>query len=205
MQVQFGPEAFRFSSFQQWVDKAQSWFQTRIPEPARSRHRYVAVDATGRVCLIGADFMRARDEGTFPVVVYLIDVAASSVNALTKAAHDVLAERQRQMSAEGWTPEHDDEHTKGELAVAAALYALQGRGDPMLWITSGNRPGHNANFLGRIESWLKPADRRRNLVRATALLLAEIERLDRKLPPKDAVSASPERVLPNLQEAGGAK
>lgn len=73
--VQLGPEAFRFTSFQEWVNKAQGWFQARIPEPARSQHRYVAIDTTGRVCLIGADFMRARDEGTFPVAVYLIDAA----------------------------------------------------------------------------------------------------------------------------------
>lgn len=75
IKIQLGPEAFRFDSFQQWVNKAKSWFQTRIPEPARSQHRYVAVDAVGSVCLIGADFMRARDKGTFPVVVYLIDAA----------------------------------------------------------------------------------------------------------------------------------
>jgi len=78
VQPQLGPEAFRFTSFQEWVNKAQSWFRNRIPEPARSRHRYVAIDVTGRVCLIGADFMRARDEETFPVVVYLIDAAMAA-------------------------------------------------------------------------------------------------------------------------------
>ncbi|MEG2267851.1 MAG: DUF550 domain-containing protein, partial [Acinetobacter sp.] len=38
------------------------------------------------------------------------------------AANDIIAERQRQISEEGWTPEHDDEHDKGELAMAAVCY-----------------------------------------------------------------------------------
>ncbi len=32
-------------------------------------------------------------------------------------------ERQRQIDEEGWTPEHDDEHEDGELALVAALYS----------------------------------------------------------------------------------
>jgi len=41
----------------------------------------------------------------------------------------IAAERKRQIEAEGWTPEHDDEHTNGEMADAAACYARR-RGDP---------------------------------------------------------------------------
>jgi len=95
---------------------------------------------------------------------------------MTKAALDVLAERRRQIEAEGWTPEHDDEHDGGELACAAAAYALDA-GDkldqrpPDFWPWYGGRP--------REVRWWKPSDRRRNLVKAGALILAEIERLDR--------------------------
>lgn len=32
----------------------------------------------------------------------------------------IAAERQRQIEEEGWTPDHDDQHTNGELALAAA-------------------------------------------------------------------------------------
>ena len=39
------------------------------------------------------------------------------------AARDVIAERERHVTEEGWTPEHDDDHDKGELATAAACYA----------------------------------------------------------------------------------
>ena len=36
----------------------------------------------------------------------------------------VLHERMRQISAEGWTIVHDDEHATGELERAGAAYAL---------------------------------------------------------------------------------
>src|SRR5665213_827262 len=36
----------------------------------------------------------------------------------------IAHERKRQIETEGWTPEHDDAHTLGELAAAGACYAL---------------------------------------------------------------------------------
>ncbi len=85
--------------------------------------------------------------------------------ALSNAATDVLAERQRQINAEGWTPEHDDAHTNRELAKAATCYASQ---YPLA-----------ASYWPWDLGWWKPADHRRNMVKAGALILAEIERLDR--------------------------
>ena len=86
------------------------------------------------------------------------------------AARDVLVERQRQISGEGWSTGHDDEHTESEMALAAACYACAAAGYrrsamPPMWPWS--------------EAWWKPANGRRDLVRAGALILAEIERLDR--------------------------
>ncbi|HCG0240758.1 TPA: hypothetical protein NI943_005591 [Pseudomonas aeruginosa] len=83
---------------------------------------------------------------------------------------DVLAERRRQVEAEGWTPEHDDEHDNGEMALAAASYAayahIELSGDlPFCWPWD--------------QQWWKPTTTRRDLVKACALGLAEIERLDR--------------------------
>lgn len=105
--------------------------------------------------------------------------------SLTQAAKDVLAERQRQVDREGWTPEHDDEHTDGSMARAAAAYCLCAEGPPPPGEPSefhSSRPW-DFNILRAIWprswSWPQPKDRRRNLVRAAALLLAEIERLDR--------------------------
>ena len=42
----------------------------------------------------------------------------------TAAARDVLAERQRQVESEGWTPEHDDAYASGAMAQAAGCYAM---------------------------------------------------------------------------------
>ncbi len=91
---------------------------------------------------------------------------------MTKAAQDVLSERERQKSAEGWTPEHDDAHSDGDLAKAAACYAA-----PRFHTNTELKVGP----IGWPWSWewWKPKDRRRDLVRAGALILAEIERLDR--------------------------
>lgn len=91
---------------------------------------------------------------------------------MTQAAIDVLAERRRQVEAEGWTPEHDDLHRLGEIAWAAAAYAEHSsREYPSV------RPP--AVWPWRRE-WWKPSTKRRDLVKAGALILAEIERLDRK-------------------------
>lgn len=89
-----------------------------------------------------------------------------------EAAKDVLAERQRQISAEGWTPEHDDAHIDGEMAQAAACYTLNAAG----WKTEALR---GCWPMAWASAWFKPTDPRRDLVKAGALIIAEIERLDR--------------------------
>lgn len=90
----------------------------------------------------------------------------------TQAANDVLAERKRQVEGEGWTPEHDDAHEGGELAAAASCYAIASTSPaPPKTFAPGRWPWKE-------DDW-KPTDRRRMLVKAGALVLAEIERLDR--------------------------
>ncbi|HIE1384697.1 TPA: hypothetical protein ACXJSM_006588, partial [Pseudomonas aeruginosa] len=88
---------------------------------------------------------------------------------------DVQAERRRQVEAEGWTPEHDDLYCAAELPRAAAAYILNGANDeaPAIWPFSAK--------------WWKPRDARSNYVRASALILAEIERLDRAAHGKEGV------------------
>lgn len=94
----------------------------------------------------------------------------------SQALIDVMNERARQQDEEGWTHEHDDEHVHGELAGAAAVYAAYRSHVPAELMM-----GHEIlNELWPFSpSWLKPKSRRQDLVRAAALLLAEIERLDR--------------------------
>lgn len=100
------------------------------------------------------------------------------MNTLTKAASDVLAERQRQIEREGYDTSHDDAHNSGELSAAASAYA---------WAAScqveTDKPAEYSGTPPAMWPWDSAAwnlkDERRNLVRAAALILAEIERLDR--------------------------
>lgn len=80
----------------------------------------------------------------------------------------VKAERERQITVEGYSAAHDDEHDAGELAAAAACYAL---------------PDNARDLLATLWPWdyraWNPGDRRHALVKAAALLAAEYDRLVR--------------------------
>lgn len=90
---------------------------------------------------------------------------------MSKASKDVLAERQRQIEVEGWTAEHDDYHMHCELSRAAVCYAEE-RDNDQPSVTPYTWPWETC--------WWKPKSYRENLVRAGALIIAEIERLDRQ-------------------------
>ena len=95
---------------------------------------------------------------------------------------DVLAERRRQVEVEGWTSNHDDKHYDGSMAMAAACYAS----NAAAWaarVTPKLREQYTVlspsfRWPWALE-WWKPKSQRQDLVRAAALILAEIERLDR--------------------------
>ena len=102
--------------------------------------------------------------------------------------HLIAAERRRQVSEEGWMPEHDDEHTGFELTKAAESYA---------WLTRTPAPVPSAvpaPFMWPwAASWWKPSDDPvRNLVRVGALIAAEIDRLQRA----DAAGSAPQEQTP---------
>ena len=101
--------------------------------------------------------------------------ARKSKPHISQAVHDVLSERCRQIAAEGWTPEHDDHHVSHELAEAAACYCLASVGKPFDYFET---------MWPWEQDWFKSSTPRRDLVKAAALILAEIERLDRIQPPK---------------------
>lgn len=102
-------------------------------------------------------------------------------------AEEIAAERRLQIEAEGYTPEHDDQHAGDELARAAACYAIGTR-----------RVRHEVRDSGGVrgcedwchlkketwpwdDEWWKPhISRRRQLIKVGALIIAEIERLDRR-------------------------
>lgn len=110
----------------------------------------------------------------------------------------IAAERQRQVEAEGWTPEHDAEHTDGSLALAAICYAMPIRlfrkksettgfafidPWPESWDSRydkrfdyGERRENPGNVPPRPSTYTK-AERLDLLIKAGALIAAEIDRL----------------------------
>ncbi len=72
---------------------------------------------------------------------------------------DIIEERRKQLKY--WSPEHDDAKSLGVLAKAGAAYALN---DENLWPWD--------------DGW-KPGVMRDNLIKAAALIVAEIEKIDR--------------------------
>lgn len=100
----------------------------------------------------------------------------------SQAALDVVAERRRQIEVENRDLLHDQQYVRDELAYASICYATP-----------------QFSFSGVPEDWpfppsaWKPKDRRSNLVRAAALLVAEIERIDFQSHSVDAVMTDIEK------------
>jgi hypothetical protein len=101
------------------------------------------------------------------------------VNAMshlqTDGAAIIAAERHRQIDVEGWSHDHDDRHSGGELLRAAIAYLEAGYGQVR---------GRDVKSLPPMgwpfeQSWWKPKDAERNLARAGAFIAAEIDRLRR--------------------------
>jgi hypothetical protein len=89
----------------------------------------------------------------------------------------IASERDRQVRSEGWTPEHDDEHENGELISAAVWYADNGcEFDLGLRLPP---------WPFEPEAWKASDDRVGQLVKAGALIAAEIDRLQRRDGPRD--------------------
>lgn len=121
--------------------------------------------------LIEHQRLAAAGELGHGVVVYLREEERPDGVAL------IAGERRRQVEVEGWSAEHDDQWVQFELVMAAVCY---------LWIVA-------ASHLARVArpplwwpwdwSWWKPdhEDPMRNLVKAGALVAAEIDRLLRLL------------------------
>ena len=79
----------------------------------------------------------------------------------------VTQERLRQIYVEGWTPAHDKFHQPNDLSRAALCYILK---------------NINSEIIGFDDIWpwetdyFKPEDEIRNLVKAAALIMAEIDK-----------------------------
>lgn len=100
----------------------------------------------------------------------------------------ITAERQRQIDVEGWTSEHDDEHEDSELTKASRAYAWVALCEVNFEARAKDfdiRPNDWPKEWGG--NWFKPSDDPvRNLVKAGALIAAEIDRLQRKEEHRDS-------------------
>lgn len=91
-------------------------------------------------------------------------------------------ERLRQIQSEGYDIEHDNAHDESDLARAASVYALYAS---MPQLDRDFAMAHGPRLYGSEHIWpwnaqhFKLTNPRRDLVKAAALIVAEIERLDR--------------------------
>lgn len=92
----------------------------------------------------------------------------------------IAAERQRQISAEGWSAAHDDAHDSGEMAVAALCYLANVVDDIYPDLLASSAPLHGPGSMPDVwpwsSGWWKPKTPVQDLVRAGALIAAEIDR-----------------------------
>ena len=100
----------------------------------------------------------------------MTNITNEQVRHSWRVNQEVFAERLGQITEKGYDAAHDDRHAEGELVLAGAFYALnavygEDYGLPIPW------PFESGAF--------KPRSPREDLVRAGALIMAEIERLDR--------------------------
>ncbi len=80
----------------------------------------------------------------------------------------IAEERKRQIMTEGYMPTHDDQWKNNELAYAASVYTLPEKGRHIDEWPFGEKKYHPL-----------PMNRKKELIKAAALIVAEIERLER--------------------------
>ena len=162
------------------LENARSLLQRRNTEITRLRAWLRLVEATtdpenGYYALHGYDAPRddfIAHERIFPP-------GCQFPHRAWQAACALLRERLRQGAA--WSNLHDDRHVDGELALAAATYALPPNDRGAYVYQAGLEDSVQLGALVwpfEDEAW-KPGDRVRELEKAGAFVIAEIERLQR--------------------------
>lgn len=114
------------------------------------------------------------------MTVFITEAAERLMQESIEGFNLIMEERVRQQVQEGYTPAHDDEHEGGQMAILAAAYALGSRAFALDGDTAAaRRRPEMAAVLDLLDTYgwlLKPKDPMRDLVRAGALILAELER-----------------------------
>jgi len=124
---------------------------------------------------------------------------------MSDGAELIAAERLRQVTAEGWTPEHDAEHNiGGTLGMAASAYTWAAQlADGM--DASDMTPADWVKWCPDYwpwaeEEWKPSNDPVRNLAKAGALIAAEIDRLGPPAAPSPVLEEGPTGLIERLAE-----
>lgn len=129
--------------------------------------------------------MNAQQTMTFAIT-SLVSLRTSlclrSERAVSDGVSLIAAERKRQVEKEGWDATHDDTHVRGEMAITAACYAVEGTAAV---VTVDGCEAWPWGSCDDKRNWHGPV---RRLVIAGALIAAEIDRLSRA----DRLVPSPE-------------
>jgi hypothetical protein len=172
----------------------EDWRKVLRDHFAEENFEFVMSDSTAaqmRMELSGLDELLARrpalDQATrYEKVAHAIKVASrvdeleSKLTAISKSVlltpgetegtQIIALERRRQITEEKWTAEHDDQHRHGELALAAGAYVTQA-----LYGVYQAEPPHTWPWA---KEWWKPSPNAiRNITKAGALVVAELDRL----------------------------
>lgn len=169
-----------------WEGQQLEWLRTMVHGDARwlARHPIASAIAQRYEAALAEDWYARPHEDVSTLRTRLgIDPGAYCDRAAAafkpRAVQDIAAERVRQMLAEGWTYDHDDGLVNEEIAAMATYYAMPpgARQWPAAVTGYGDTFGEAIVPCG----WEAKDDdnRRRELVKAGALICAEIERLDR--------------------------
>ncbi|MDI2594979.1 hypothetical protein POF45_26665 [Pseudomonas sp. 681] len=126
-------------------------------------------EASNILCVRAFEFDRVTAERD--ALQLLLNERDEQLGSTSQAARDIGSERQRQVNIEGWTQVHDDGQKSGGMTTAAGCYLLFSDDYP--------NAGQPPPMWPWAPNWWKPKDYRRDLVRAGALILAEIDRFDR--------------------------
>ncbi|WP_251477726.1 hypothetical protein [Stenotrophomonas lactitubi] len=139
----------------------------------KHKHTPLRIDAMGgHVCLTCIDqkLCTLLDEFGYPT--------AQAVD-LGTGVKAIAAERERQLHAEGFTRDSDRQYQRGELAKAATAYVQLAAMDLAAGGTRDHIAWHGPAAVWPWEpEWWKPVDARRDLVRAGALIAAQIDLID---------------------------
>lgn len=108
-----------------------------------------------------------------------------------RITREILRARLRQIQKHGFGPEHDDRYKAGELPLAAATYV-------MVAVRPQMRVHYRNTLWPWPDHWLRHESERDSLIKAAAIIIAEIERIDRKAAQaSDAVMTA---AIPNIPE-----